>query len=159
MRGVSEPFIQTLKTGFLSPIVERVNGDVDLDLETRENYLNIYYKGNSLLRLEEAHPACYRVEIHPKFLGRTFIPDLVDAESVRRFLDAIPTLKENIQVHGRSSVETEYEQLARYYDAIQKDPERIVLEAERLLRQKLELGPFNLPQNRLEAMKTLGSRI
>ncbi len=224
MRQLSDTFLQALKYGFLSVIVQKVIGDADLDLEIRDNYLNIYFKGNSLLRLTQASPLRYQVEIHPKFLGPMHISDLVDVETVQDFLNSIPSLKENIQIHGRSSVETEYEQmiirannyeprnnseyfivdrqyasaagrfdltglfwqrnkrrkgqvvplclieikyalnpdiqnlheqLTRYYHAIQSDPENIVTEAQTVLKQKIELGLFNLPENRLEAMKTL----
>lgn len=224
MRQLSPTFLQTLKTGFLAPLVQRVCADPDLDLEIRDNYLNIYYKGNSLLRLDEATPPRYRVKIDTKFLAGQPLLDLVDPQTVSCFLAAIPRLKENIQIHGKSTVETEYEQLvirannyqprnnseyfvidrqyagpagrfdltglfwprkgrqknrmaypclieikyalnpdiqevhaqlSRYYAAIQNNLESFVLEAETVFKQKLELGLFNLPANRLAAMKDL----
>ena len=54
MRHLSEGFISNLKHGYLSGIVQRVIEDKDLDLQIRDNYLNIYYKGNSLLKLTGA---------------------------------------------------------------------------------------------------------
>ena len=50
MRELSETFINCLKSGFLSSITEKVKTDQDLDLEIREDYVNVYYKGNSLLK-------------------------------------------------------------------------------------------------------------
>ncbi len=54
MRRLSNSFMQTLTSGFLTGLTRKVKQDKDLDLELRENYLNVYYKGNSLLKLDEA---------------------------------------------------------------------------------------------------------
>lgn len=225
MRHLSAGFMSNLKHGYLSGILQRVIEDKDLDLQIRDNYLNIYYKGNSLLKLTEASQQHYRVEIHEKFLDGSTVPDLTDQETVADFLSRIPELKENIIRHGKSSLELEYEQLiirannqerrnaseyfvvdrqyatggrdrfdltavfwdrrqrgkgqeavpcfmevkfalntdiaevhqqlARYYGAIAGNPAGIIEEAETIFRQKLELGLYDQPQNRLEAMKTL----
>ena len=75
MRKLSSTFLQCLKSGFLSPITEQVQCDHDLSLDVREGYVNIYYKGNSLLKLAEVNSLIhYRAEIHPKFLQGIEIP-------------------------------------------------------------------------------------
>ena len=225
MRGLSETYITNLKNGFLSGITSRVIKDKDLDLQIRENYINIYFKGNSLLKLNEVSESQYRPEIHPKFLKDLELPDLIDSESSKQFMNLIPTLKENIILHGASSLEVEYEQLLvrannnelrnnseyfivdrqlvmpgrdridlsaifwkwkgrrrgqevplcfieikfalnveiqrvhdqlnRYYRAISDRTEFVAIEAERVFKQKLELGLFEQPADRIEAMKTL----
>ena len=109
-RGLKEPFLRCLQTGFLSGITEKVRADKDLDLQIRENYLNIYFKGHALLKLSERLGGGYRVEIHEKFLGGRPIDDLVDEETTEVFLSRIPYLKERIIQHG-TGLETEYEQL------------------------------------------------
>jgi len=111
MRKLSESFMANLKQGSLAGITQRVIKDKDLDLQIRDSYLNVYYKGNSLLKLSEASSERYKVEIHRKFLGNLVIPDLVSQETVADFLSKIPYLKENIIRHGKSSLEIEYEQL------------------------------------------------
>ena len=111
MRKLSEDFMANLKHGFLSGIVQRVIEDKDLDLQIRDNYLNIYYKGNSLLKLTEANHQRYRVDIHQKFLDGSAVPDLTSQETVAGFLSRISDLKENIIRYGKSSLELEYEQL------------------------------------------------
>lgn len=108
-RRLSEIFMHQLTHGWLAPITQRVVADPDLDLFIRRDYVNIYFKGNSLLRLAEAGEV-YRVTIHNKFVGETPIPDLVNPAAVRFFLQQLPHLKERIIEHGRSSIETEYEQ-------------------------------------------------
>jgi hypothetical protein len=112
MRKLSPTFMGTLTNGFLSPIREKAAFDVDLDLQIRANYLNIYYKGNSLLNLRESKPGVYRTLVHEKFLRGCSIPEvLVDERTTLIFSQTIPYLKENILKYGRSSIETEYEQM------------------------------------------------
>lgn len=111
MRVISDTFIDNLKTGFLSELREKVVQDLDLDLHIREGYLNIYFKGNALLKLTERAQSKYKVDIHKKFLYGLQIPDLVDANTTRTFIDSIPKIKENIIKYGKSSLEIEYEQL------------------------------------------------
>jgi hypothetical protein len=158
-------------------------------------------------------------------LGDLEIPDLVDEETTREFLGRIPEIKENIILHGASSLEVEYEQLLirannseprnnseyfivdrqltmpgrdridlsaiywerkgrkrgqevlpcfiemkfalnadiqevhnqleRYYQAVSERAEQVALELETVFRQKLDLGLFDQPTERIEAMKTL----
>ncbi len=111
MRKLSDSFLQDLKSGFLSGLMAQVRQDRDLDLEIREDYLNIYYKGNSLLKLAEVQAGRYRVEIHPKFTRDTKFQDLTDEATTHLFLAQIPSIKENIIQYGKSSIEIEYEQM------------------------------------------------
>ena len=54
-RGLAnQAFIQDLCQGMLSPLLERVKGDTSLDLQIRQDYLNIYYRGGNLLRVSKA---------------------------------------------------------------------------------------------------------
>jgi hypothetical protein len=52
-RGLSETFLENLLSGYLKPILECVKKDDTLFLGIRENYINIYYRGGSLLKLSE----------------------------------------------------------------------------------------------------------
>ena len=118
MHALSPAFMDALQSGFLADLRRKVVEDPDLDLEIRKDYLNIYFKGNSLLKLTEAHspngePSRYLRDIHPKFLDETSnIPEvLTDHQTTEQFLQNVPTLKRNITIHGKQSRETEYEQL------------------------------------------------
>jgi len=112
MRRLSEAFMRELQTGFLSKITKKVLEDKDLDLHIRKDYLNIYYKGNSLLKLTEQRSGKYKTEIHPNLSAGLDIPGLlIDETTTDQFLRQVPFLKENIIVHGRFSLETEYEQM------------------------------------------------
>ncbi len=111
MRKLSASFMTNLQEGFLVNLLEAVREDQDLDLQIRDNYLNIYFKGNSLLKLTEVDAACYKTEIHSKFLEGLSISDLTDNTTTTTFLSNIPRLKENIIKYGKASLEVEYEQL------------------------------------------------
>jgi hypothetical protein len=112
MHKLSPTFLNCLKSGFLSEITERVRSDRDLNVEIRDSYINIYFKGNSLLKLTEAgSPLYYKGEIHKKFLeGVTILPELTKS-NVHQFVSTIPLIKENIIKHGQRSLELEYEQM------------------------------------------------
>lgn len=55
MRELSKDFLNNLKSakGLLHPILERVEQDDTLMLAIRDNYINIYYRGGSLLKVKE----------------------------------------------------------------------------------------------------------
>ncbi len=112
MRKLSDAFLAALKSGFLSGITRTVVADPDLNLEIRDNYINIYCKGASLMKLAEAAGLRYKVEIHSKFTAGLDVPaELVDPETTTRFLACVPKLKQNIAALGKRSLEIEYEQM------------------------------------------------
>jgi len=112
MRKLSATFINSLKSGFLAGIRKKVIADSDLTLEIRDNYINIYYKGNSLLKLTESIHGRYKADIHEKFRDGLDIPlDFIDQETTAKFLNDISLLKENVIRHGKHSLEIEYEQM------------------------------------------------
>lgn len=51
------------------------NSEGELDISIRENYLNIYYKGNSLAKISFNKLDKYKVEIHKKFFEGTHADD------------------------------------------------------------------------------------
>lgn len=111
MRKLSDNFFNCLKDGFLSSITEAVNNDLDLNLEIRNSYINVYYKGNSLLKLTETGSSHYKAEIHKKFLEGLNISLNIDENTIAEFINSIPLLKQNIVRHGKRSIEIEYEQM------------------------------------------------
>lgn len=53
-------------------LIKKVNGSQgELDIAIRENYLNIYYRGNSLARISFSKSNKYKVKIHKKFFENT----------------------------------------------------------------------------------------
>ena len=55
MRRLTPDFMNALNNdkGILHPLLVRVHEDDTLDLEIRNNYLNIYYRGGNLLRIKD----------------------------------------------------------------------------------------------------------
>jgi len=225
MHKLSDTFLICLKSGFLSEITERVKSDRDLSLDIRDSYINIYFKGNSLLRLIDTGSLIhYKADIDKKFLEGVNISLDFDEETVPQFKRNIPFIKENIIKYGQRSLELEYEQmiirannfeprnnteyfivdrqyavregrfdltgihwksqgrqknreaqvclmeikfalnadiqsiheqLTRYYASIKQNSTQIAEEMENIFSQKLTLGLYNQPPNRLAAMKTL----
>jgi len=225
MRRLSPTFLNCLKSGFLREITKRVKSDRDLNLEIRKGYINIYFKGNSMLKLAEVgHLPRYKVDIHKKFLEGINIPLELTENNVHQFVTSIPFIKENVIRYGQRSIETEYEQmiirsnnfeprnnteyfiidrqyavnqgrfdlsgvywktagrqwprkvpvcfmeikfalnrdiqhvdkqLAKYYEPIKKDAANLAQEMQKVFRQKLELGLYNQPSERLNAMEKL----
>ena len=211
----------------LAPLREAILRDRDLLLEIREGYVNVYYKGNSLLKLAR-QGTHYSVRVGESFFvpaiaGLTRLNSHADAET---FVDAMPAIKERILASHRLGNEIEYEQilirannsearnnteyfvvdrqvvlpggqgrmdltaihwpkegrrrhqvvplvllevkfglnsdipylheqLARYYESFPDSMEDLAEEAQRLLRQKIELGLFSQPEHRLSALQTL----
>jgi hypothetical protein len=104
--------MECLTTGFLATLRDSVAHDSDLNLEIRADYLNVYFKGNALLKLTEMSPARYRVDIHELFRqGLTLPAELTDAPTTAQFVMAISQLKANISRTGDRSIELEYVQL------------------------------------------------
>jgi len=112
MRSISQKFLNELKHGFLFELNKKVQADIDLDLFIRNGYINVYFKGNSILKLtERKRTGTYAVEIHSKYIQGMKIQDLHNEKSTRSLVNRIPQLKENILQHGKPSLEIEYEQL------------------------------------------------
>ena len=52
-RYLSNKFINALHHGLLEPLLRCVHTDDVLDLQIRENYINIYYRGGNLIQINE----------------------------------------------------------------------------------------------------------
>lgn len=111
MRKLSDRFMQSLTVGELKKIRQKAIDDPDIILEIRENYLNLYFKGKSLLKLVEAPSGKFQVNIHPKFTEGLSVPAELNQETVSNFLEVVPAIKENILKNSNPSIEIEYEQL------------------------------------------------
>jgi len=66
IRKISYDFIEELKGGILSSLLEEVKLDDDLDLQIRKNYINIYYKGFFIAKIEETGNNEYPFNAHEK---------------------------------------------------------------------------------------------
>lgn len=116
MRGLSASFMSDLKQGgWLSRLTEAIKCDTDLLLEIRDNYLNDYFKGQSLLKLDRSLDNAYSLEIHRKFRVRSIegMDFFRTAADVQTFVEALPAIKQRVVVHRaeKGGNEIEWEQL------------------------------------------------
>jgi hypothetical protein len=135
MRQLSNPFLAALKSGFLSGITRLAVADPDLILEIRENYINVYCKGNSPLKLTETARARYKIAVHPKFTAGLDVPaELVDLETTVRFLACVPRLKSKIPVRGQNIRANNFEprNVSKYFIVDRKCLARRITCSERL---------------------------
>jgi hypothetical protein len=101
-----------LASGHLTQLIQTVRQDYDLNLEIRDGFLNIYFKGHSLLKLSEGKRERYTVAVHKKFTHDLDLPQVLDNQrAVEKFVNCIPKLKQNILQNGKGSLEIEYEQM------------------------------------------------
>lgn len=105
MRGLSDAFITTLKSGFLKPVLDIVKHDPTLCLEIRENYINIYYRGGNILKVAQrerknvsflAHfEKKYFISNAPPVLPQHSLDTLKD---VSNWIDIVPSLKHEMDL-------------------------------------------------------------
>lgn len=120
-RGLSDSFLYELEKRFLSPVLDLVRTDATLCLEIRENYINIYYRGGNILRIEENNKEdVYTVNFDRKYLTEktTRVPKnlpgkLTSFQDVNAWLLAVPFLKNEMDLwFGRNPKnEREFQQL------------------------------------------------
>jgi len=99
IRGLSVPFIHDLKCGLLNLILERVIKDPTLCLEIREDYINIYYRGGNLIRIEKKD--CYVASFDTNYgVSKCQLPkkEICDKDDVERWVAVIPLLKQAMDI-------------------------------------------------------------
>lgn len=124
-RKLSQKFLNELglNNGLLNPVLDRVKKDRTLDLEIRYNYINIYYRGGNILRVEELPRGNkYKFGFEQKYaIGYPNIPPGLFgfrgqssgiATKVSLWLIALPYLKDMMDIwFGRNPKdEREYQQ-------------------------------------------------
>lgn len=103
MRQLSKTFLQDLLNGVLAQVLVCLREDDSLDLQIRENYLNVYFRGGSLLRISEVRQHVYAFEFDAKYgdlpgRSRTVIvaplTEIASAEACTQWLAAVPLIKD-----------------------------------------------------------------
>jgi len=99
-RKLSNEFMRDLMAGALKPLFDEIKQDDSLDLQIRENYLNIYYRGGCLLKLtkDPANSGVYLPSFDSNYLHgiqtTLSVCDCIDDnETVHGWASAIPELK------------------------------------------------------------------
>lgn len=104
--------------GLLHPILDRVRMDHTLMLAVRDGYVNIYYRGGNILRLQQAGKQSYKASFDKNYMTRQkaiegFPSTLKVARDVIAWIDAFPHLKEAMDLYfsKHSKPEREFQQL------------------------------------------------
>jgi hypothetical protein len=66
-RGLSDKFMRDLEEGLLQPVLTLVKADDTLSLCIRDEYVNIYYRGASLLQIRPVGGNGYRFRFDPDY--------------------------------------------------------------------------------------------
>ncbi len=121
MRGLSEEFIKAFlkPNGSLHPILERLKVDDTLMLSIRENYVNIYYRGGNILRLNAKGQGAYTAffDIKGYNIHQFPLPVLPDTiknqEDSSRWVEAFQILKGVMDIYfsHHKKPEREFQQL------------------------------------------------
>lgn len=76
-RGISKVFMEDLKSGVLKPVLDLVQADHTLNLSIRKGYINVYYRGGSLMNIRalEANKHSYAVRFDENY-GSVTLPGL-----------------------------------------------------------------------------------
>ena len=114
MRALKEDrFLKDLESGMLAPLTEEVGSDRTLCLELRGSHINIYYRGGSLMKIEEKSDNVYFVTFDKNYFARE--DDTVDLpegniqkkDDIVKWLNVSPCPKRAMDhyfaIHARAS--------------------------------------------------------
>jgi hypothetical protein len=120
MRALSDRFMGDLlnDNGLLHPILVRVKKDHTLMIAIRESYINIYYRGGNILRIQEQNKSFYRASFDKNynFPGQE-LPDspatITNKEDSDKWVSSFATRKNMMDEYfsKHSKPEREYQQV------------------------------------------------
>lgn len=106
-RGLSQEFLKSLNEGLLSPFLDLVHKDHTLDLEIRNDYINIYYRGGNLVRIKHSRKA-FLAYFNNKYFKDGLYENMIEEydpnpynpinneETINEWLKRIPILKHSM---------------------------------------------------------------
>lgn len=109
IRRLNPEFKEALLKGILLPLLELVRTDRDLLLEIRDNYIDIYFKGNRLIEISQLPE--YGVKTHEKFAIGASLGPIRTVEDAKKLVEQLPNIKQRIATHKSHASEIEIEHL------------------------------------------------
>lgn len=136
MRGLSKEFINDLKEGELSILLDAVRNDDTLCLEIRENYINVYYRGGNICKVEEKkgnYQFCFDQKYSHKH--KEVVQKLFKEGNVKDIVENLPILKYEMDVwfSKNPKAEREFQQLIlreNNYGSISNDTDYYIADIE-----------------------------
>jgi hypothetical protein len=120
-KAVATTFFKDLEDGKLASLTRKVQRDDTLMLALRGNYINIYYRGGSILKLKETKNGGYDVEFDTDYSKEADLalpqPSCITTrEHCEIWVAALPMLKEimNSYFSGKRKAEREFQQLVAW---------------------------------------------
>jgi hypothetical protein len=139
-RAISPKFFADLETGILASLPKKVQRDDTLMLALRGNYINIYYRGGSILKLTERKSGGYDVCFDTDYSKGTALalpqPSCITKpEHCDTWVAALPALKEvmNHYFSDKRKAEREFQQLVAWENnrsVISSDTEYFITDIE-----------------------------
>ena len=118
IRSISKQFVNDMKEGCLKHLLDRVHEDATLFLAIRNKYINIYYRGGSLMKLVEKSEGTYVASFDDNYddmkRGLPELPKQIKAaESTQKWIEAFPRLKEAMDLwfSRHPKLEREFQQV------------------------------------------------
>jgi len=101
MRGLSPDFVDSLQNGVLNPVLERTKRDSTLDFQIRGNYVNVYYRGGNLLKIEKINLSDkFRFLFDKEYVSKSKNElDLPEKTDIQGWVEYIPKLKHVMDVY------------------------------------------------------------
>ena len=111
-RELSSTFMSDLLTGSLEKVLAYIHKDNTLDVEIREKFINIYYRGGNILRIIEIGISKYKFEYDKNYLPNP-APDLPSLISSSNWELYFPLMKQAMDFYfsKHRKEEREYQQL------------------------------------------------
>ena len=122
-RKISDEFVLNLKTGVLAPFLLLAKKDATLFVGIRNNYINVYYRGGNLVKITEktssGNVPTYIGEFDKEYVKNADIlkrltginGKLLTPEAVKEWINILPSLKNEMDVHPKLGQEREFQQL------------------------------------------------
>lgn len=118
-RAISDQFMKDLKDDKLAGLTRKIQTDDTLLLALRGSYINVYYRGGSILRLTE-QSGSYAAEFDINYTNGQkqieFPKTISSPEHCAEWLAALPALKEAMNAHfaTKRKSEREFQQLVAW---------------------------------------------
>ena len=114
MRKLNDLFLSDLEEGCLCSLLAEVQRDDSLCLELRGTYINLYYRGGNILRVDQ-EANFYKVFFDTNYFrctNKVDLPsqELCEREHVEAWLGVLPHLKHAMDQSGKLKVEREVQQ-------------------------------------------------
>lgn len=139
-RGLSDRFMQDLLCGFLNPLLSYIKKNDTLLLCIRADYINIYYRGGNLLRLERnprnnSYGAFFNIAYGQSDQIQHLPTVLSEKWQVELWINSFPILKQVMDEYmtAHPAMEREFQQLVvreNNYSPISNETEYFIIDIE-----------------------------